>query len=325
LLWYAAGMGADNANTKTSERRFVWPPRPGGAVAAASRPAEVAASIAEPPPHPIAAAASPALTAPASRCTGFRAGLLEIERTWLGLTTPPLADRIAAAAWAADAPGAYCRRCGSTVGPHEAGPEGCPACRSRRLPWERMVRLGDYTGLLREVIQEIKFTRWRRLGDQVGGLLGISLVRAIRDEGLDPAAAALVPVPSSFRRRMSRGIDHSLVIARGISRETGIPVVQALARSHRPSQLSVPSSRRGSNVAGSIRAREGVDLAGRLVIVLDDVTTTRATLNASARAVLTACKPLLDNDLRIRIWTAVVAVTPVAGRRRPGAAVEEPG
>jgi predicted amidophosphoribosyltransferase len=158
-----------------------------------------------------------------------------IEETWLGLTTPPLEDRLAAAGWTPDASEAYCDRCGSTVGPHEADVAGCPACRERKLPWERMVRLGEYRGVLRDVIHEVKFTRWRRLGDQVGRLLGGSVGAAIAEAGMDTARTALVPVPSSFRRRMARGIDHALVICRGIAAETGLEIQPILSRRHGPS------------------------------------------------------------------------------------------
>lgn len=250
----------------------------------------------------------------------WRSSLLEIERVWLGLTTPPLHDRIAAAGWTPDSPDRYCGRCGSTVGPHEAGPDGCPACRRRRLPWERMVRLGEYTGLLRDVVQEVKFSRWRRLGDEIGAILGQELAEMLVREGISPSGAVLVPVPASFRRRMSRGIDHSMVLARGTSRRSGVPVMPLLRRSHRPSQLSVPASQRGPNVAGSFGVRSKVEFGGRLVIVLDDVTTTRATLQAACRAIERGSKLLGDQELRCkpRIWTAVVAVTPAEGRKTSG-------
>lgn len=314
------------AGGTSSERRFVWPPKRADAQSPAGNASAVAAATtAQPAPQGPAAApresvqpVKPAVATPPR--TSWRSGLLEIERIWLGLETPPLSDRIAAAGWAPDSLDAYCHRCGLTVGPYEAGLEGCPACRSRRLGWERMVRLGEYTGLLRDVIQEVKFSRWRRLGDEIGAMLGRSLAEMLTRERVDPAAVAIVPVPSSFRRRMARGIDHCLVISRGVSRETGIPIVRGLSRSHRPSQLSVPASRRGANVAGSIRARPGVGCGAQLVVVLDDVTTSRATLMAATRAVAGAGKGQTGQELDgskagVRVWAAVVAVTPQSGRR----------
>lgn len=308
----------DPAPAQTPQRRFVWPPR--------RPPVEVPVSR-EPAPAPTAHIASPSPSPAPSPPPAhtWRGVLLEIERVWFGLTTPPLHDRIAAAGWTPDPPDRYCGRCGSTVGPHEAGPDGCPACRRRRLPWERMVRLGEYTGLLRDVVQEVKFSRWRRLGDEIGAILGAGLVEALAREGISPSDALLVPVPASFRRRMSRGIDHSMVLARGVSRRSGIPVLPLLRRSHRPSQLSIPASQRGPNVAGSFGIRSKLDLGDRLVVVLDDVTTTRATLQAACRAIERGSKILGDQELRSkpRMWTAVVAVTPTERRKKPGGGARE--
>jgi predicted amidophosphoribosyltransferase len=227
----------------------------------------------------------------------------------LGLARPPLAERIAASGWEPDEPRVYCRRCVLIVGPHEAVVTGCSRCRGKRFPWGRIVRLGPYEGLLRECVQEVKFTRWRRLGHELGVLLGRSLASTIEAEGA--GECVVVPVPCSFRRRLARGIDHSLVLARGVAAGSGLPIVRALARSHRPTQLSVPAGQRAANVAGSIRVRGAPDLAGRTVVLIDDVTTTRATLLACAKALGSWRKPSGGKEIGQppRIWAAVVAVT----------------
>lgn len=279
--------------------KFAWPPKtPDRTATARER----------------TSAAVPSQPAPANlrRPSVFRS----IERTWLGLTTPPLTERIAAAGWVPSLPHEYCPRCGHNIGPHESDDTGCSRCRSRRFPWERLIRLGEFSGLLREVIHEVKFTRWRRLGHDLGLLLGAALNRAIDDAELPRDHCVLVPVPCSFRRRIARGIDHTLVLSRGVAAATGLPIVRALSRSHRPTQLSLPASQRAENIAGSMRPRRGVDLAGRFVIVLDDVTTTRATLLGACRTVEKGCKsaPEGRNRRPDGLWAAVAAVTPPPSR-----------
>ncbi len=229
--------------------------------------------------------------------------LRAIERTWLSLSRAPLADRIADAGWAPDEPHLYCPRCGHNVGPHESDDTGCPRCRGKRFPWHRLIRLGQYSGLLRECVQEVKFTRWRRLGHELGLLLGQSLARALDSAGIPPDQCALVPVPCSFRRRLARGIDHTLVLTRGVAAATGLPIRRPLSRAHRPTQLSLPASQRAANVANAIRCRPG-PTPGTLILI-DDVTTTRATLLACAKAIHKA-----SHHSGLRLWTAVVAVTP---------------
>jgi predicted amidophosphoribosyltransferase len=239
----------------------------------------------------------------------------------MGLTTEPLPERMAAAGWAPDAFTAYCQRCGSTTGPHDADDTGCSTCRGRSIPWERMVRLGPFEGLLRELVHEVKFTRWRRLGDDLGRLLAGAISEAAGAAGFNPAQFVLIPVPSSFQRRMARGIDHSLVIARGAAKALDCELVRALHRRHRPSQTSLPPSQRATNIAGAFRFRVGCTgrVQGRLAIVLDDVTTTRATLRAACRELerglrLTGAKA---EDGPTRIWSAVLAVTPDRNEKRP--------
>lgn len=235
----------------------------------------------------------------------------QIERAWLGLSVPPFAERAAMCGWRADAPGEACSRCGSSVGSFEADEDGCPECRDRRLPWSRCVRLGMYDGLLRRAICEVKFTSWRRLGREIGRLLGARLAEAMEREGVSPERTVIVPVPTPFWRRMSRGIDHTWCIARGVRDVTGARVVGGLARRGGRPQHTLPRSQRAANVRGSMRAK-GVDLSGVTAIVLDDVRTTGATM-------LEACRALRRMDERRRpsqVWSAVVGVTPDERRRR---------
>lgn len=305
--------------------RFVWPPRPvdvapaqlvereevSGSVDGA---AEIDDGLDGGPGAPEAREPGAAAVQRSGRWSWLTRAVLEMERVWLGQVRAPLSVRIEEAGWAADGAEAYCRRCGMTAGPHEAGESGCPACRTRRIGCERIVRLGEFRGLLREVVLEIKFTRWRRLGSQVGRMLGESLAGELEAAGVDIGKAVLVPVPTSFRRRMARGIDHPLVIARGVSGATGIPIVRALERKHRPAQQSLPASRRMANLVGAIRVRKWAPslLAGKVVVLVDDVSTTGATLWAAYRAVGGGKRKAEAEGMRV--WAAVVAVTPEAGR-----------
>ena len=168
--------------------------------------------------------------------------------------------------WSPDPPSAYCPRCATSVGLHEADAEGCTRCRGRRLAWLRAVRLGEYTGLVRDVVHEVKFSAWRRLGADAGRLLGEQISPLI--SGLKPSRLVLVPVPSTLRRRMARGIDHTLVIARGVQQVTGGQIIRALKRQHRPSQVGLSMSQRRQNVSGTMRLRRAINLGGCAVIVM---------------------------------------------------------
>jgi predicted amidophosphoribosyltransferase len=191
------------------------------------------------------------------------------------------------------------------------------------LKWERLVRLGDYEGLLRDAIHDLKFSAWRRVGRELGTDLGGALAEALRDAGISAREAVIVPVPTSFRRRMARGIDHTLVLARAVRAATGVPIAGALRRLHRPSQLDVPPSARRENVAGSMRARGVLRTRARVVIVLDDVVTTGATMTAACRAAGAALRrgrgERTDRAAGMPVlWALCLGVTPEPGRRNLG-------
>jgi predicted amidophosphoribosyltransferase len=179
---------------------------------------------------------------------------------------------------------------------------GCGACRRRRYPWTSIVRLARHEGDLRDWVHEIKFHAWDAMGVELGRRLGAAL------DGSDLRADAIVPVPASAWRRWRRGTDHTRAIATGVASVLRLPVVRAMKRqSRRPPQRAVPPSRRRENVRGAFRVRRLAPLKGCSVILVDDVTTTRATL-------LEACNTLRRTAGVDEVVCAVLTVAE-AGRR----------
>lgn len=237
----------------------------------------------------------------------------DIEETWLGLTTPTFADRASDSGWLPDPPSGYCGRCGRTVREPgqlqeaEKSSAGCLECREKRPKYSRVVRLGEYDELLREVVHEVKFTAWRRLGTELGRTLGAQLTIALARAEIPASRVVLVPMPTTMRRRISRGIDHTTVLSRGVRDVIGAPIVHAVSRRHRPSQTLVPQSQRRENVARTMEMVDGNDLFGKLVVIVDDVMTTGSTMSECARAIREGSQG--DKRSPTDIWAAVVAVT----------------
>lgn len=236
-----------------------------------------------------------------------------IERTYLGVTSMPWRRRAEVAGFVPDATDAWCFRCGRTVGAYEVVANGtdagCTACRGTRVPWSRVVRLGAYESVLRSTVLEIKNSAFERLASDVGGDLGRQVVRCLQLEELTPGDAVVVPVPTSMWRRMMRGIDHPLAIARGMERDAGLQVLTCLARQHRPMQTGATLETRRRNVAGSMRmglAWKGQAPAARVVVLVDDVMTSGATMREAVRAIREAWR---DGEMP-EIWVAALGVTP---------------
>jgi len=222
--------------------------------------------------------------------------------------------------WSPEPGHAACWRCAGGVGPHESDGDGCAACRGERLPWERAVRLAAYDDeIVRGAVLDLKYRGWRRTGRELGRALGARLAAELTRTGVGPGEAVIVPVPMPWRRRVARGVDHTLVLARGASRASGCRVVRALAARNHPRQVGLSATARRANIRGGfrVRRRAGKGLVGadrvRVVIVLDDVCTTQATLAAACTTLRRGAGGRVP-----AVWAACVAVSTDRDRRGPG-------
>ena len=111
-------------------------------------------------------------------------------------------------------------------------------------------------------------------------------------------ADVLVPVPLHWRRAWSRRYNQSGALARIIERQTGVKVAPEALRRIRPTQQQIGVSRpqRASNVQGAFKVAnsEQSQIAGRRVVLIDDVLTSGATVDACARALLRAKAASVD-------------------------------
>ena len=157
----------------------------------------------------------------------------------------------------------------------------CGACLARPPRFEARAALA-YEGPAREVVLRLKHADRPHLAvDMVGHL------RRAAGDWLD-GDALLVPVPLHRWRLWRRGYNQAAELAKVLGKATGTPVrVDALrrVRATRSSQGLNPRQRR-RNVAGAFRVadRARAAVAGRCIILVDDVLTTGATADACARA-----------------------------------------
>jgi ComF family protein len=126
--------------------------------------------------------------------------------------------------------------------------------------------------------------------------MGRWMARAGRE--LLDGADALVPVPLHWRRGWSRRYNQSGALARVIERATGVPVAGSALRRVKPTrqQIGLSRSERATNVQGAfqVAADRKADIQGRHIVLIDDVLTSGATVDACARALLRARAAKVD-------------------------------
>jgi len=141
-------------------------------------------------------------------------------------------------------------------------------------------------GAAESVVHAFKYDGWHALGDAMAK----RMARLRFPDDVERERAALVPVPLARSRRRERGYNQSEVLAAGLGRRWNLPVrADLLARTRATAtQTRLTPGERLTNVAGAFRAVEaaGGRLRGAHVVLVDDVVTTAATLNACAAALV---------------------------------------
>ena len=138
---------------------------------------------------------------------------------------------------------------------------------------------------VRHSILLYKFYGHRSFGSVYGRFLAMKLMKKPLCE-----YDILTWVPVSKRRKWSRGYDQVELIAVAVGKELGTPAVSTLKKiRHTKPQSRLPDiSHRRANVLGAFAVTEPALVAGKRILLLDDIITTGATVSECARVLLTA-------------------------------------
>jgi ComF family protein len=175
--------------------------------------------------------------------------------------------------------GGYCPQCGIIFGSNEDPPMQCAKCRLDPPPWDTFHFHGSYSGKLRDLILSYKFNngfgRTRILSDMACKTFQSTSTR-IPD--------IIIPVPLHRKRLLWRGFNQSTELARILGKTLHRPVLRnGLIRSrHTAPQTRLGFQERQINIKDAFVANKK-NVKGSVVLIVDDVFTTGATLSECAR------------------------------------------
>ena len=174
----------------------------------------------------------------------------------------------------------FCRRCGAEAIPGEP-PATCPRCQGQSLHFDAAISLGHYRGGLRPAVLKMK----HRQGETLAAALAELLVRRRRADLEAFQPDLVLPVPMHWWRRLGRGFNSPDLLAQVLARAVGVPWAAGLLTRRRNTlpQMRLAPSARFKNLRGALRLKAGDAMAGRRVLLVDDILTTGATCSEAAR------------------------------------------
>lgn len=173
------------------------------------------------------------------------------------------------------------KRCAICGEPLQGGRESCAECQSNLPPYRAMRNLAIYEGVMRDCIHGLKYENNQGLGE----FFCDRLVALVAESGWTPDL--VMPVPLSPIRMAERGYNQAACIAKPLAARLGIcyhPFGIERTRDT-PSQVGLSGEARRRNVAGAFKVLPEV-VAGKVVLIVDDVMTTGSTMEACAQALL---------------------------------------
>ncbi|MFH1484246.1 MAG: ComF family protein [Chloroflexota bacterium] len=173
----------------------------------------------------------------------------------------------------------YCLKCGEGLLPNASGSALCLRCRQVPLEIDGIRSPYLFQGTVREAVHALKYRHLRALAPTLAHLLRQHL------EAQPLPVEILVPVPLHRRRLRERGYNQAALLARELGKLLDLPVVEpALGRTRDapPQARATTAEERRRNVAQAFVAGPGVE--GKSALLIDDVCTTGATLEACAQA-----------------------------------------
>lgn len=176
----------------------------------------------------------------------------------------------------------HCETCGRFF--ISRAPESvCHSCRTTRLPFWQNRAVGPHEGILKQMVHTLKYRQRLSLAEPMGRMMA----SVVRSDAMYGCAEVIVPVPLGADRLRERRFNQSLILAREIGVQLGLPVTDALTRKGRTeSQTGLSGDQRRRNVRGVFAVTKVNLVRSHVVVLVDDVFTTGSTIAEASRALL---------------------------------------
>ncbi len=169
---------------------------------------------------------------------------------------------------------------------------------NQELPREKLIVAADYQNpLIKESVHRFKYSFIKELSKPLGKIMSQKLINYISGD-----SNVLIPIPLHRKRLKWRGFNQSELLAREIGKELNMPVIDSLLirkKNTLPQAKIENAIQRKENIKNVFGISSSFDLTDKTVILIDDISTTGATLKESARVL----KPLKPKQ----IWGLVLA------------------
>jgi ComF family protein len=177
-----------------------------------------------------------------------------------------------------------CQRCGAALSETRPARQGqvCAACRQAPPTLDRLLACAYHAGPLRQAIHALKYEDQRSLAPPLGKLLAEGWHRLVAGE---QEIDTIVPIPLHASRQRQRGYNQAVLLARELGSRLQRPVAEdVLVRTRATApQVELSATERRENVRDAFCC-VSADLAGKRLLLVDDVLTTGATLEAAGKA-----------------------------------------
>ncbi len=151
----------------------------------------------------------------------------------------------------------------------------CKSCKSssslRHVWW-----LSGYSGVMKDLVWNIKYKRQRQTARLLGGYLADTLPFLSSD-------TIVAPLPTASSRVRRRGYDQAIVLAQSFAAKRNLECKELLNRKDQKELIGKRRSDRMKLMADSFRLKAGVSFRGKSILLVDDVLTTGASLESAAK------------------------------------------